>query len=145
MRRRLLVLVAAGALGGILALTVGPVSQTRALSEFLDILRAVSAPLGLPEPTERAAEGLANVLLFVPLGAAGGWLARRGRQWWVVLALGVLAVLVEAVQYPVDGRDASLQDVVLNTIGGLLGVTAAVLSKWWWRRRRVGATASASA
>ena len=137
-------LVAVCGLAGILALTVGPVSQARALAAFLDVLRALSAPLGLPEPTVRAAEGLANVLLFVPLGAAGGWLARRGRQWWVVLALGVLALLVEAVQYPVAGRDASFQDVVLNTLGVLLGVTAAVLSTWWWRRRG-GATTSASA
>lgn len=131
-----MVLVAAGALAGILALTVGPVSQIRALSEFLTVLRAVSAWAGRPAPSEAEAEALANVLLFVPLGLVGGWLAPRRHAPWAVAGLALLALLVEAVQYPVAGRDASLQDVVLNATGGLLGVTGGVVLTWCWRRRR---------
>ena len=145
MRKGLLVLIAAGALAGILALTVGPVSQTRALAAFLHVLRALSSTAGLREPTEPQAEVLANVLLFVPLGLAGGWLAPLRRAPWVVVGLGLLALSIEAVQYPVAGRDASLQDVLLNTLGGLLGVAAAVVGKRVVRRRRGSATASASA
>lgn len=140
-----MVLLAAGALMAILALTVGPVSQDRALGEFTSLLRALSSWTGLGEPSREQAERLANVLLFVPLGAAGGWLAGRRRAGWVVVALGGLAVLVEAVQYPAAARDASVDDVVLNTLGGLLGVVAAVVGRWWWSRRRGGPRASAAA
>lgn len=144
-RRGPLVLVAAVALGGILALTVGPISQNRALYEFLDVLQTAASTTGLPEPTERVAEMLANVLLFVPLGAAGGWLVRPRRAGWVVVGLAALALAVEVVQYPVAGRDASLRDVLLNSLGGLLGVAVALIGKRILRRRRGGATASASA
>ena len=140
-RKGLLVLIAAGALAGILALTVGPVSQNRALDEFLHVLQSAASAAGLPEPSERAAEMLANVLLFVPLGLAGGWLAPLRRAPWVVTGLGLLALLVEAVQYPVAGRDASLRDVLLNASGGVLGVVAAVLVR---RTVRVVRTARAS-
>ncbi len=116
-------------------------SQNRALDEFVAVLEPVFSSTGLPSLTRGRAEALANVLLFVPLGVAGGWLVRRRRAPWVLLALAALAVLVEAVQYPVAGRDASLRDVLLNTLGGALGVAAGVVGRWWWRRR---ATASAS-
>lgn len=140
-------LIAACGLGGILGLTLGPLSQDRALDAFRELLGLAAAALGRPEPGVVVAEAVANVVLFVPLGLAGGWLVRRGREPWVVVALGLLAVAVEAVQYPTAGRDASLRDVVLNSLGGLLGVAVALLGKLWVRRRRRrrGPTASASA
>ena len=64
-RRGLLVLLAAGALLGILALTVGPVSQNRALGEFLTVLRAVASWTGLPAPSDGEAEALATAILDV--------------------------------------------------------------------------------
>jgi hypothetical protein len=62
----------------------------------------------------------ANLLLFVPLAAG---LRLAGLSWRrVVLASAVLSLTVELLQYfVIPGRDASLSDVLTNTIGGAAG------------------------
>jgi hypothetical protein len=66
-----------------------------------------------------AADAVANLILFVPLGAALAGLDRRVR---VALAAGaLLSLFVEAVQIVLPGRDASLGDVVFNALGAALG------------------------
>ena len=70
---------------------------------------------------------LLNVLLFVPLGAG---LLLAGFSWrrTVVLA-GLLTCLIELLQMEViTGRDASLGDVLANTIGAGLG--AFLAARW---------------
>ncbi|WP_170181461.1 VanZ family protein [Haloactinospora alba] len=74
-----------------------------------------------------------NIALFVPLGALlplayGRWLAR----WYRVLAVSAaLSAVVELTQYLLaTGHVSSVDDVVLNAAGGLLG---AGLTWWWWR------------
>lgn len=70
---------------------------------------------------------LLNVLLFVPLGLG---LALAGFSWRRAVVLAALTTLgVELLQMKVvSGRDASLGDIVANTLGGGLG--ALVVARW---------------
>jgi len=73
-------------------------------------------------------EVIANVLLFVPLGALLVVCLPR-RWWWLALVIGVsvsgAAELVQAVALP--ERMASVSDVVANTIGAVIGMTMTVM------------------
>lgn len=70
-----------------------------------------------------------NTLLFLPLGAA---LAAAGVGWRAAVVAAALTSLgVELLQFSlVGGRDASLSDLLTNTMGGALGA-------WAVRRWRV--------
>jgi glycopeptide antibiotics resistance protein len=65
-------------------------------------------------------EAAANILLFVPLGAA---LSLRGLSIGKTAGYGfLLSVAVEGLQWLViPGRTTSLDDVLLNTLGAVLG------------------------
>jgi hypothetical protein len=61
-----------------------------------------------------------NVVLFVPLGLALRWLTGRWTTTVVVAALTTLAV--ETMQWRfIPGRDASLGDLIANTLGAMVG------------------------
>jgi hypothetical protein len=88
----------------------------------------LAAPAFGPGLDERAL----NTLLFVPAGLLVGLLAPRTR-WPLMLALLVLPVAIEAVQYLAHaelGRSCQAQDVVQNAsgavFGGLLGMAARI-------------------
>ncbi len=67
-----------------------------------------------------------NVLLFVPLGIGLGLV--RGTRAAVVIGL-LCSVAIELTQFRlIAGRDASLRDVITNTIGAGLG--AALVTLW---------------
>ena len=72
-------------------------------------------------------ESAANILLFVPLGAA---LRLRGLSVGSTALISLLiSVFVEAAQLlVVSGRTTSADDLVLNTLGGVLGHT---LLRFW--------------
>lgn len=63
---------------------------------------------------------LLNVLLFVPFAAG---LRLAGVRWRTVVAISLLfAFAIETLQYvALPGRDATLSDVLTNTMGGALG------------------------
>lgn len=66
------------------------------------------------------ADALANIVLFVPLGAALAWFAPDSRRAW---RFGFfLSLSVELAQRFIAGRDASIGDVITNTLGTLVGV-----------------------
>ena len=71
-----------------------------------------------------------NLVLFVPLGMGLRWLFPG---WKVPLAIGVLTTLiVETLQWQViPGRDASLGDLLANSIGTLVGAWLAVEGVRW--------------
>jgi glycopeptide antibiotics resistance protein len=73
------------------------------------------------------AESIANILLFVPLGAA---LRLRGLALGRAALFGLVASFaVEGAQLlVVSGRTSSFDDLVLNTLGVVLGH---VLIAWW--------------
>ena len=73
-----------------------------------------------------------NILLFVPLGFA---LRKAGFSLRMVIGMAALTTLVvEAVQlFVVTGRDASLSDLLSNTIGGGAGAVLARALPSIWR------------
>lgn len=70
---------------------------------------------------ERAgADALLNVVFYVPLGLALGWLPLRV---WAGLLVGILVTLtMETLQLAIPGRFASLSDLVANTTGTAAGI-----------------------
>jgi len=77
-------------------------------------------------------DGIFNVIGFVPLGVlAGIWIGgRRGRGRWpaLVFAVGLMALFsstLEVLQLGIPERFTSINDVILNTLGGALGVLLA--------------------
>ena len=102
-------LALAAILGVILAVTLQAAPQQAGFTPFSCIFCG-----------ERAtADAIANVILFVPLGAALAAafpLHRLAWRWGPVLSL-----VIELAQRFIAGRDASVGDVITNTTGTLLG------------------------
>jgi hypothetical protein len=75
-----------------------------------------------------------NVVLFIPYGAG---LRASGMRWWHALALAAAtSIVIELLQVDViAGRDASLGDVITNTIGGGLGILLADTWRSWVQPR----------
>jgi glycopeptide antibiotics resistance protein len=94
-------------------------------------LGEVAEAIGEPDPG-LLLETVANVALFVPFGAAlalSGFSTRRSILCGLVLSTSIeLAHLLV-----IPGRTASVDDVLLNTLGTLLGCR--LVSEW--RRRTV--------
>ena len=63
---------------------------------------------------------LGNAVMFVPLGFFPALLWRRARWWKSVLAAGGTSLFVELWQLFID-RSSDINDLILNTLGGLLG------------------------
>lgn len=78
------------------------------------------------------ADVIANVLLFLPLGAG---LALAGLPWRRALLAGALVSLgIETVQLlAIPGRYATLSDVLTNTTGAALGAALAAHRRAWLR------------
>ena len=77
------------------------------------------------------ADGVLNVALFLPLGAA---LSVEGWRPWRTIALGaLLSCGVETAQFVIPGRDPSLSDVLFNTLGAALGIALAHSAPAAWK------------
>ena len=105
----------------VVAVTLTPIrgESVIEISELGDVLEALSESdmrflLGF------VLEAAANILLFVPFGAA---LSFRGLSIGKAAGYGlVLSAAVEAAQWLlIPGRTTSLGDVVLNTLGAVVG------------------------
>jgi glycopeptide antibiotics resistance protein len=77
-------------------------------------------------PLETLAELFGNVLLFAPLGFLLPLLVPAIRRWWQALAVGAgISLLIELYQLTWPGvRKASVDDVLMNALGALLGFAA---------------------
>jgi len=109
---------------------------------LLAVLVATLTPSGgAPQPISLcllcgdrgAADALRNVILFAPLGATIALCGWRGA--WVAFAPALLSLAVETAQIWIPGRDASLGDVVFNTVGAAVGFAVVRRSAWWLRPR----------
>jgi VanZ family protein len=72
-------------------------------------------------------EFLANIALFVPVGAfllllfgAGGW-------WIALVAAFALTAGIESLQHEIPGRVPDDRDLVANGLGAVIGVAAALV------------------
>ena len=86
-----------------------------------------------------SADGILNVLLFLPLGIA--LMAATGRALRAVALAVTLSIAIEVLQGMIPGRYPGLGDVVYNAIGagagiGLVGIMKQLL---WPSRRLAGA------
>ncbi|WP_371749828.1 VanZ family protein [Streptomyces sp. NBC_01283] len=65
---------------------------------------------------------VANAAMFVPLGLFAHAAARRPSPLGIVLGCLALSVVIEAVQLAMNaGRVVDVDDVIFNTVGGLVG------------------------
>ncbi|WNY33549.1 VanZ family protein [Curtobacterium flaccumfaciens] len=93
---------------------------------------------GLPDRIDYAVvESFANVVYFVPLGLLVVLLA-GARWWWAAIATGlVVSACIETGQALfLPARTATIDDVVANGVGALLGAVAGVLLLSRAARRR---------
>jgi len=82
-----------------------------------------------------AVDAILNVILFVPLGAALVFFGHSVRRAVLVAFLATFAV--ESLQFTVvAGRDASLGDLITNTLGAALGAMLVATWRRWLRPRR---------
>jgi VanZ family protein len=73
-------------------------------------------------------EAAANVLLFLPFGLLAGLLLPRRRRWLAAAGAVLLSAGIELAQSGLlPERFGTVQDVLANTAGAVLGVAAASL------------------
>jgi glycopeptide antibiotics resistance protein len=65
-----------------------------------------------------------NVLIFVPLGAYASWLRRRPTVAVTLVTVVCVSVAVEVVQGVLAMGTSDVDDVILNCVGGLIGILA---------------------
>ena len=72
-----------------------------------------------------ALDVVANTVMFLPLGLTLA--LATGRRWATVVACAVLTLAIELLQVRVViGRDASVSDLMANTLGGWIGAELAL-------------------
>ena len=123
LRRRLGSILGLAGLGVILVATLTPVSDPRGLVLLTRLSCLVCGEQG-------GADVVANLLLFLPLAVG---LRLQGASWVrVVLLSFLLSLTVELLQLRlIPGRDASLSDLVSNTVSGAIGATLGSALPGW--------------
>lgn len=82
-----------------------------------------------------------NVVLFYPFGLTIPHVLRKARsnqrKWiYCILAGAVLSIFIESMQYCFALGYAEMDDVICNTLGCMLGVTADITSTMWHRKSK---------
>ena len=88
------------------------------------------------------ADGILNLVFFMPLGAAIAWNARR--FWLATIAGLLLSTAVELAQTLIPGRDPALSDMLFNTAGAAAGALIGRHGKGWLIPDRRAATCLAA-
>ena len=97
-------------------------SKTSAADRSLNIIpfRVFQETWGMPEP-KKIAQTAANIVMFVPLGFLLPVAFRKMRSFGkTTLSLALFSFAIEFTQY-FTGRSADIDDLMLNTLGGILG------------------------
>ncbi|MEV8147236.1 VanZ family protein [Arthrobacter sp. NPDC080031] len=90
--------------------------------------------------TERVAFAnvVGNILIFIPLGVYASWLPHRVAVWRTMLTVASVSVAVEVIQGVFGVGASDIDDVILNFVGGLVGIlTFRLLSVILHKRSRV--------
>lgn len=111
----------------VLRITQWPTLADDGVFDRLDLVLAWAHARGLPAGIDvPVVEAVANVVMFVPLGVLFPLVARRS-PWLAVPAGAAFSSAIELSQLTFfPGRVATVQDVVMNTLGAAVG--AAVLA-----------------
>ena len=97
-------------------------SKTSAADRSLNIIpfRVFQETWGMPEP-KKIAQTAANVVMFVPLGFLLPVAFQKMHSFGkTTLSLALFSFAIEFTQY-FTGRSADIDDLMLNTLGGILG------------------------
>lgn len=126
------VLVVGLAAAAVIAVTLTPrrfAGPARAL--FMDLAHVFAAPV-VESMTSLELESTLNALLFVPLGAAVA--LALSRRLWVLAPVLVFcgSFAIEHLQAVIPGRVSDVQDIVWNTIGGVVGAVAVGIARAVW-------------
>jgi len=109
----------------------------RSLIPFEDLLRSLGPDMPAYALDLAIGNLLANLLLFVPFGLALGLRFPTVARVRLVLVCLALSLLVEGIQLLWSvGRSADVTDLLMNTVGGFLGLLAAQAIVGAVRRRR---------
>ena len=117
------------------ALLLGPWgSQLHRLTVWLYVLFRTDVPIAPDWALPEHYGALLNVLLFVPVGMALALITPW--SWWrIALVATLVSAVVELAQATIVDRDSSVQDVVTNGIGALLGAAAVMVVRRVLARR----------
>lgn len=63
-----------------------------------------------------------NILIFVPLGVYVSWLPQRAAAWLAMLLVALVSVAVEIIQGVFAVGASDIDDVILNCVGGIMGI-----------------------
>jgi len=123
-RRALLVALLGACLIGGVAIVVLPIGW--ALNRFVVWLYYAGRTIGIPSFVTVGAYDVAlNLLLFALPVALAATLWPKVRWWlWVLVAL-IASTTIELLQFAGLPRDASAADVLVNTVGAVIGAGAA--------------------
>ncbi|GAA2531934.1 hypothetical protein GCM10009860_09700 [Microbacterium mitrae] len=111
------------------AVTMSPTPLDSGYRGAIDKVLAVLHRNGLPESFGYAeVEFAANILMFVPLGFFIGLVLPRVALWAAIFIVPALSGAVEFIQGQLLAeRFSTFNDVIANTLGGWLGLLAAVV------------------
>lgn len=132
-RRSLIVALLGACLIGGLAIVLLPIGWM--LNRFVVWLYYAGRSMGIPPfVTVETYDVALNLLLFALPVALAATLWPRVRWWlWALIAL-TLSTTVELVQFAALPRDASAADVLVNTIGAVVGAGSVALMRTTRRR-----------
>lgn len=63
-----------------------------------------------------------NILIFIPLGVYVSWLRHRAAAWLTMLTVASVSVAVEIIQGVFAVGASDIDDVILNCVGGIMGI-----------------------
>ena len=63
-----------------------------------------------------------NILIFIPLGFYVSWLRPRAPAWLTMLTVASVSVAVEIIQGVFAVGASDIDDVILNCVGGIIGI-----------------------
>lgn len=115
-------------LAGLAALTLTPSRVEQSMPNFLDLILSTAHRLGWTSLDFAGLEVIANILVFLPIGVLAFVLLPR-RFWLLAILIGpLLSLAIETAQrVALPHRIATLNDVIANSAGALLGVVLALL------------------
>lgn len=80
---------------------------------------------------------LGNIAVFIPIGMMPALARpRRAAAWHSAVFCLMLSLVIESVQYTSGCRTADVDDIILNTAGGVLGYGIVGMRPAWLRSKR---------